>query len=320
MTDQSQTVDVNTDDLDAFTDLMTGKAKPAEENVEAPTPEPEVDTPEDEDALATVDADDEPEADKPALSGKKKKSVQERINELTAKAREEREARQELERRLAEFEAAKDPQDKPKPKVTVDPDAPHADDTLEDGTDKYPLGEFDPAFISDLVKYTNRKEREELKAVQEQEKAEKAQREHFDNITSTWEGKLAAAEDKYDDLREKAAELEETFADLDPKYGVYLAETIMTLDAGPDVLYYLATHLDEAERIVNSGATKATIALGRLEARFLAEAEEAEKAPKPSSAPTPPPVLKGSSGGKVTIRPDTDDLEAFEKLLYSKKR
>jgi hypothetical protein len=54
-------------------------------------------------------------------------------------------------------------------------------------------------------------------------------------------------------FREKAVELEDTFRDLDPSYGKYLATTIMSLDYGPHVLDYLADNPDEARNIVASG-------------------------------------------------------------------
>ncbi len=327
MTDiQSQTVDVNTDDLDSFTKLMTGEATPSEQTDPEPeTPPADADAHEEVDPPETPDGDetpdDEPE-DKPKLTGKGKKTAAERISELTARAKQAERAAEELERRLAALETKDTPAQTPTPKqAALDPDAPKPDDTLEDGTEKYALGEFDPAYIADLVKFMNQKERDADAEAKEQERLENAKKEHFERISTEWEGKLQKAEEAHPDLREKAAELEETFVDLDPEYGVYLAETIMSLDAGPEVLYYLANNLDEAEKIVKSGATRATIALGRLEARFLAEAEAAERAPTPSRAPDPAPVInKGAGGGRVPFRADTDDLDAFTREFAKIKR
>lgn len=319
-------VDPNTDDLDAFQDLMDGKAKAPEPKVEpekvvdAPT---EDDTPED-DTLETelTDGSEEEEKETPALSGKKnKKTFQERINELTAKAREAERREQETLAHLAEIKSRLDNPPEKKPENTApETDGPNPDAILEDGSVKYPLGEFDPAYIRDLTKHTIAEEQKLLEAKREQTDAETEKRNVQQALMSEWETKLEAAEEKYEDLRPKAAELEDTFRNLDPAYGEYLVTTIMSLDAGPDVLYYLANNLDEAKAIVASGATKATIALGRLEGRLAKEDEVDEPRPTPTRAPTPPIVQnKGSSGGRATVRPDTDDLDAFEKAFYSKK-
>ena len=92
----------------------------------------------------------------------------------------------------------------------------------------------------------------------------------------------------------------------------------MEMDAGPDVFYYLANNLEEAEKIVNAGPRKATIALAKLEAQFVSA--KIDKAPpvKVTKAPAPPPQLKGSAVAKASVPLDTDDLDAFSKVLFSK--
>ena len=88
----------------------------------------------------------------------------------------------------------------------------------------------------------------------------------------------------------------------------------MSMDHGPDVLYYLAENVDEAKEIFESGPQKATIALGRIESRYIQS--ESTKRPRVSKAPSPPPTNKGSAGGSKTVRPDTDDLDSFEKTFF----
>ena len=114
----------------------------------------------------------------------------------------------------------------------------------------------------------------------------------------------------------------DVFSGLDKQYGDFLAQAIMSMDNGPDVLYYLAENKDEAKRIVESGATKAVISLGRLEARFDTS-EETKPTPrqKVTKAPTPPQHLnKGSAAVKQAVTPDTDDLDAFEAEFFKKRR
>lgn len=323
-------VDPNTDDLDAFNQLLNGnaKVKEVEKEVEVETPE-EVDaeiedTPEDDenDPLASEEEevlDDQEEEDEgpPKLSGKKnKKTAQERINELTAKVRQKE---REFEALLAKLDAPKQEQ---KPEVKPEPKGePTPDDLLENGDPKYALGEFDPAFIRDLTRFTFAQEAEATRIKEEETRALQEKQENERQLATEWQGKLTKAAEKYEDFFPKIAALEADFGGLDPAYGEYLAKTIMSLDYGTDVLNYLAENRAEAQRIANLGAAKATIALGRIEARFFEDETEEEK-PKPvlTRAPAPPPSLnRGSSGnsGKA-VRPDTDDLAEFERTFFKK--
>lgn len=341
-------VSPDTDDLDAFSDMFFGntpakaEATDNEDDEISETPsatddseesneESKSDKDEDgEDAPADEDKDEDPdEEDKSLLKVKGRKPARERINELTAKAREAERERDALRRELEDFRSQKE--SKPQDVVShdkatpLDSGAPNPDTILEDGSPKYPLGEFDPIYIRDLTRFTIQQENEavkkEAKVAREAEEMETAERE----LLSSWNDKLRTSSERLPDLSEKVVDLEDTFAGLDPSYGKYLAATIMSLDYGPDVLDYLADHLDEARKIVAAGPTSATIALGRIEARFYAAAEAKEtsdsgkgKVGKSTEAPPPPPRNKGS-GGKQAVSPDTDDLEAFEKLYFAKK-
>lgn len=316
-------VDQLPDDLDSFTELLHG-TKPATEPVEDNEEPEEVDATleqedtqtEDEDALATdAEEDDEPE-EKPEP---KLTPTQKRINQLLEKERLQKERADALEARLKKLE---DTGVTPTPKVVVQEDkAPSPDDLNEDGTDKYPLGQFDPQFAEDHIKYRLDKEfearkQEELQKAQEQEAAKANEA-----IVEAWQEKLEPAKERYPDFLERGDELVSTFADLDPTYGEYLTGTIMSMEYGPDVLYYLSTNIDEAQRIVKLGPTKAVLALGRLENRF-AENVEVEDKPKPrrvSKAPAPPPTNKGSVAAIAEVPDDTDDLDAFAAKLFKKR-
>lgn len=327
MSDTNTPVAEVTDDLDAFSEQFFGQGIVTSDEVpltpepevkpdeledtpdpveDAPTPEPDASEPEDE---------AEPEADKP----KGKQSAQDRIRELTA-ARKEAERREESLR--AEFEKLKalvegKTENKAEPAPAPSNDGPTPDDLNEDGSEKYPLGEYDPRYIRDLTKHTIKVEREA--ADREAEEARKANtaKDEQDALTAEWTEKLVEAQKTYPDLQERVQVLDDTFAGVDPAYGEFLASTVMGMDYGPDVLYYLANNLDEATKIVNSGPTRAVIALGRLEARFE-KTEEVTKT-KLSAAPTPPPTNRGSAPA-VGVSPDTDDLDAFSKLYFAKKR
>lgn len=335
-------------DLDDFATELFGGSKEApdnaksEEEVEDTTEELDALTENEEDThvdddeddtLAPENSDDENETDdeevdeteaeaedKPSKPQKKSRA-QERIEELNTKYREEERKRIALEERLRLLEEQKgksedkpDTPDEPAKGLTE----PSPDDKNEDGTDKYPLGEFDPKYLKDIVLHANRLEREAAKA--EQDKATKAaQTEQARNeLMEEWQGRVNSAQERYPDFQEKTQSLAAAFEGIDPSYGDYLGDTIMSMDNGPDVLYHLASNPEQAKEIANSGAAKATLAIGRISAMYEGEKVDKKPAPKSTKAPPPPPRARGSAVAK-SVDPTTDDLEEFEKLLFKGK-
>jgi hypothetical protein len=253
---------------------------------------------------------------------KKKNRFQERIDELVGKEKAAERKAEELEARLNEL-TAKLKQDEPAPApkpVEVDETEPQPDDTDEDGAAKYPLGEFDPRFIKALTKHTLESEREMLRNRDKQEQEQGLRQQQEAERQTAWQEKLTPAQERYPDFQEKGQQLVDTFNGISEEYGEYLSNTLMSMDYGPDVLYYLANNPDEASKIVGSGPNMATVALGRLEARFADADDIKQKArPKVSNAPAPPGrVNKGSSVSRPSVQPDTDDLDAFETSFFKK--
>lgn len=327
-------VDPDTDDLDLFNDLLHGRA-------EVPSAKDEADDDdEQEDNASQNDADDEQELDAEDDSlatdeeeeeveepkAKPKNRFQERINELTAKAREKERENEQLRIRLEETLARLDKkpeENTPKPvaQTQTNDGAPTPVDMNEDGSEKYPLGEFDPQFIRDLTRFTIKQETEAAARAQEEARKEQELAAQKQELINQWEEKLTVARERYEDLDVKNSTLESTFRNLDPVYGEYLASTIMGMDYGTDVLYYLGDNIEEAKRIVASGPAKATIALGRLEAKFalLDEEKRADKKFKASKAPMPPARTNKGTSVAVEISDDTDDLDLFSSKFFATK-
>jgi hypothetical protein len=322
----------DTDDLDAFNSLMYGSAKPAEADVEDSSDDDFVeddvldDTPKDDDSIndnVEPEVDPEPEPVQPA----KKQTAKERINELVGKQREaerqaeaERLERTNLQIKLAELEARlNSPAPVPTPVAPVATDnKPSPTAVNEDGTLKYPLGEFDPTYIADITRHTiETVTKENERKAEEARQAQAAQAANV-QLETQWQGRLAEAEKAIPDLRTKGQDLVSTFASLPPDYGQFLAQTIMGLETGPEVLYHLANHLDEAKAIVDKGPLGAAIALGRLEARFAKSGEQTK--PRVSAAPRPAPsTARGIAvGGQVAG--DTDDLDAFSAAFFATRK
>lgn len=258
-----------------------------------------------------LDGDDEPENKDEQPKPKKSNRFQERINELTAKAREAERALEEIR-----AERARQP-DKPTANTPVVQDnEPKPTDMNEDGSDKYPLGEYDPEYIRDMARHTINREWAVKKEQEAQEQNQRQMQEARDQLQEQWTQKLGPVTEQHEDFLDKTMELEATFEGLDPTFSDYLVQTIKSLDHGPEVLYYFANNLDEAQKFVKSGPLGATLALGEINAMFKGQTR---KETKVSKAPPPPQVNRGTNT-RTAVPGDTDDLDAFEKEFFAKRR
>lgn len=317
MTDNTNPIDVPAEDnLDDFAAELFGSKKE-----EAPK-ETDADDSTEEDSLATdatveeeaepeeseTDESEDTEEEKKAFIPKKKKTFQERINEVIARQHE-------LEREL-EAERAKNREPEKAPEKVKEQGPPDANEKLESGEDKYPLGDFDPQYIKDLNLYWSERSFKELDEKRQKEAERTAAEAEHAALQEEWQEKLVGIADVYPDFRDSSTKLEPVFTSVDPGYGEYLAATIMSMDKGPDVLYYLSQNLDEAQRIVEAGPTRATIALGELHAMFRGQEKKQQKV---SQAPEPPTNLNKGRSVAREIPDDTDDLDAFEKKFFKKR-
>lgn len=320
--DTNETQSEVTDDLDAFSTDFFGQKEvetpPAKEGKEAEQDNGEV-TEEigDTDDSQTTDPDEDLEAELKE-EPPKKKTVQDRINELV-KQREDlkRDADAKFDALRKEFEDFKKGATAP----IVGAKEPSPDSMKENGDPVYPLGEFDPNYIRDLTRFTLEQEQSKIRATSEQESREREQMQATQVLQTEWNARVEAATVEMPDFVEKGQELLKGFNNLDTGYAGYLSTVLMSMEQGPAVLYYLAEHPDEARTIVNSGAQKATLALGRIEQKFI-EADAQKKLAKPKVSQTPPPPAqrtRGTNGAFISVAPDTDDLDAFAREFFKKK-
>ncbi len=288
-----------------------GTRSEAEDGVEDTTEEAD---PETDDDLANEDEDPEDEDDNDPAP--KKTRFQKRIDELTAKAREEerqREADREsyeariaaLEKQLGKTDETNDDAEKPSALVEPDPKAMN-----EDGSFKYPLGEYDPQYMKDMAKFTFDSEFAAREAKANESKQKSREEAEKAALNENWTEKLGPARERYPDFQQKGEQLLNTFEGIDQAYGEYLSTALMALDNGPDVLYYLASNPEEADSIVKSGPMRATAALGRIDSAFAGENKpKATPKRKVSNAPTPPPRAKGTAVAKDKNDPYSDDVD-----------
>lgn len=323
----NQPVDINDDNQPDFEKLFYApepeEVEDVEDNLEDQEDEVD-DLGEDDDPPAPEDdEEDEPEEEEKPKA--RKKSAQERINELTAQKRhEERERireKAEFEKRIAELEAVvkKEAVKDQKPLREQLPNgAPSPDAKGEDGEPLYPLGEFDPNYVRDLTSFTiteglRQAKEEEAKAAQAKE-----YQEYQNAVRDHWVEKVAEAEETIPEIRESIQDLTETFSNVDGAYGEYLATTIMSSDYGPQIMHYLSQNIGEAQKIVASGPAAATLALGRLEARFdlSTKQEEQKRNKKVTDAREPPTDRTRGVHGQFSVAPDTDNQRAFEREFF----
>lgn len=251
------------------------------------------------------------EEEEEAPPPKNKKSAQERINEVVAKRREverelaaERAKNAEILRRLETLESGSKEDEHPSlPPAPAGAEfglvEPTADDLDKDGEAKYPLGSFDPNFIRDLNRYDRAVERAYEAKIAKEAAAIQAQQTEEQKLFNEWNEKLTQAEKTSPNIREKAQELVDTFAGVDPNHIQTIAQTIMQLDNGPAVLEYLADNLDEADKLVKMSTNVAMLQLGRLDGYVTPERiPETPVLAKPTAAPRPPAALNRGSGGR----------------------
>lgn len=272
--------------------------------------EPSIDTSEvnpDED-----NSEDEPAEDKP----RKRNRFQERIDDLTrARAEADRRADErarenaELSARLKALEESLQPKEKPQAQ-----EGPRPDELNEDGTDKYPLGEYDSQYIRDLTRHALAQERLALREEAEAQARARQIAQEEQAALSAWQEKTKTVEVKYPDFRQKGQDLISSLSDIDAPYGDYLQRTIMSMDHGPEVFYHLASNPAEAREIISSGPLKATIALGKIEARFSGEIQPR----RVSNAPTPPARVNRGSAVTHDVLDDNVDLATFAKRMFAK--
>lgn len=303
---------------DADSDALNNNTQDADDTDDADT--------DDSGETNEEDADDEEdEQDEPAPKPKKNR-FQERIDELTNARREAERKAQAAEDRIAALEAklnGEPTEPKPAPKAAEGPTRPEPTDLNEDGTEKYPLGEFDPLFITDLADFRVEQRFAEREQQQQEQANQRKAQEARQELETQWSGQLDTARERYPDFDDKGVALGEMLVNVDGAYGEYLGATLMSMDKGADVLYFLASNPELAQEIVNSGPQKATIALGRLEAQFMTgEGQEEPSTPpkKVTKAPTPPPQARGAATARGAVRPDTDDLDAFSDMFFNQKK
>lgn len=151
--------------------------------------------------------------------------------------------------------------------------------------------------------------RAEQRAVARQQKATEA---------AATNARASAGNSKQQLFHERAMSLVERYPDIEAKVfqdaslpiSPEMATVLMDTDRGPEVAYYLATHREEARRIVEMQPLAAARELGRIEAKLDAAAIKPRTETK---VPKPVTVLGGNAG---RVQKDPDKMNGDEWLRW----
>ena len=193
-----------------------------------------------------------------------------------------------LRQQLAQAQAAR-PQE-PRP---LDPNRPSSEDPRFKSYDEY---------LEALTDWKANEVIQKERVRQEQAKIQAGMAEAQKNWAKM-EAESLAKHDDYDDITDIQALGRAGILTPD------MADTIYTSETGPELLYWLGTHEEEARRIASLPPKQAARELGRIESRLVAA--EDKPAPKPKISQAPPPIPPVASRGAAPAPSKYDRFEEF---------
>jgi hypothetical protein len=231
--------------------------------------------------VAEVEQSEPKEAEKEAnQEGERKQNpkLEKRFSEITKQreearqeAQRERQARVDLEQRLAALEQNRQPQQQA---VSIDQ-------------------EPQPSQFSDAFEYAKALAEfstERALAERDRQVAMAREQEAQQKVIESWAQKVQAAKAELPDF-------DDLVASSDVVVNNAVRDAILESDVGPKILYHLAENNDLAKKIAGLSPNAALREIGKLEARFEAKPETAQTAPVVrSKAPAPIQPIRGGQG------------------------
>ena len=273
----SEAVDTNgasappTDAPDANT-AAPAPEEPAPPDSAPAVPEiPETTTPEEEDEEAPV-----------PLS----KGVQRRIDRLTRQREEARRAQAALEERLRMLEQG---YQRPAPEP---PTAPPSQDPADYATQE--------EWIEARIQQSLAREREQWQLEQLRQRQQQEQQAR----DAQWATREQTFKQQHPDYEER---LQEVLPRLSPQLGQGLSDSEMA----PELVYHLARHPDELQRLNGLQPLALSRALGRLEQQLSAPPPARPTSPTPKPAPPTPLNGAGQTGPRLLTELSDADIEAM---------
>jgi superfamily I DNA and/or RNA helicase len=244
------------------------------------------------------------EAEKEAnQEGERKQNpkLEKRFSEITKQreearqdAQRERQARVDLEQRLAALEQQRQPQQQSY--VDQEPQPSQFSDAFE--------------YAKALAEFST----EKALAERDRQVAQQREQEAQQKIIQSWAQKVQEAKAELPDF-------DDLVASSDVVVNNAVRDAILESDVGPKILYHLAENNDLAKKIASLSPNAALREIGKLEAKFEVNPETKQTAPVVrSKAPTPIQPIRGGQGkADVPISADGEFHGSFQAWKAARK-
>ena len=235
------------------------------------TPEPVAEDEQSEPKEAEKEANQEGERKQNPKLEKRFSEITKQREEARQEAQRERQARVDLEQRLAALEQQRQPE-KLAFNVDQEPQPSQFSDAFE--------------YAKALAEYST----ERALAERDRQVAQAREQEAQQKIIQSWAQKVQEAKADLPDF-------DDLVASSDVVVNNAVRDAILESDVGPRILYHLAENNDLAKKIAGLSPNAALREIGRLEAKFEAKPEAEKIAPVVrSKAPTPIQPIRGGQG------------------------
>jgi len=242
---------------------------PADTEAVEETPEPVAEEEQSEPKEAEKEANQEGERKQNPKLEKRFSEITKQREEARQEAQRERQARVDLEQRLAALEQQRQPQAS---YVDQEPQPSQFADAFE--------------YAKALAEFSTEKALAERDRQVEQAREQEAQQ----KIIQSWAQKVQ-------DAKAELPDFDDLVASSDVVVNNAVRDAILESDVGPRILYHLAENNDLAKRIASLSPNAALREIGKLEAKFEAKPETKQTAPVVrSKAPAPIQPIRGGQG------------------------
>ena len=258
------------------------------------TPEPVDNESQSEPKEAEKEANQEGERKQNPKLEKRFSEITKQREEARKEAQNERQARVELEQRLAAMEQQRQPQQPSY--VDQEPQPSQFSDAFE--------------YAKALAEFST----EKALAERDRQVAQQREQEAQQKIIQSWAQKVQEAKADLPDF-------DDLVASSDVVVNNAVRDAILESDVGPKILYHLAENNDLAKRIASLSPNAALREIGRLEAKFEVNPETKQTAPVVrSKAPAPIQPIRGGQGkADVPMSADGEFHGSFQAWKAARK-
>jgi len=267
---------------------------PAETEAVEETPEPVAEEEQSEPKEAEKEANQEGERKQNPKLEKRFSEITKQREEARQEAQRERQARVDLEQRLAALEQQRQPQQVSF--VDQEPQPSQFADAFE--------------YAKALAEFSTKK----ALAERDRQVAQAREQEAQQKIIQSWAQKVQ-------DAKAELPDFDDLVASSDVVVNNAVRDAILESDVGPRILYHLAENNDLAKKIASLSPNAALREIGRLEAKFEVNPETKQTAPVVrSKAPAPIQPIRGGQGkADVPISADGEFHGSYQAWKAARK-